>query len=559
MPLDKLNDLAKLGEQRTKLNTAIDEINSITDGTISSDIPVTATGTTTPRSLAEWTSKETLTYNNIAEAKADTKLNIGQSVKTLGYYSVGDGGGAEYIVVANGTGVDDGGSYHDMVNGNQLRLIHEETLIDPRKFGAVIGVDSSVQVQAAAAYGALTRTGLIFAAHENTKTWLFSNIDINGPMELRGLGTNSTVITPTSSGYVFRLRGRQVTATGLGFLHDRSFECDVFRIDHALNDTNPPQAISKWFNFDTLFAQGFKGSALKAINCVWESQIRHFHTRACGSVTSDSAVWDFTNPSSSDQTNNVGFFNCYTIFPNYYGYRFVAETTKSFRKIKIFEGMMHGGTSDLDVGTVQPYPMISMTRVDDLDIYNNNITYATADPSINIIESTGEFANLSLRTRIEGNQIECAGNTGNLINIDHTRDIHIAPNSMGVVNLGKNIIITANCLESFIEEQLILGEGDIVVDNLAIGKVGLTSTLNEYKQPYFLSGELNGAGEQVVTGTTSVNIVFPTEEPNVTYIPMVLPNFNAGNVWVTAKTTTGFTINCTTAGTGVFFWHLKRP
>jgi hypothetical protein len=53
MPLDKLNDLATLGEQRTKINSTIDEINSITDGTSSGGIPVTATGTTTPRDLAD--------------------------------------------------------------------------------------------------------------------------------------------------------------------------------------------------------------------------------------------------------------------------------------------------------------------------------------------------------------------------------------------------------------------------------------------------------------------------------------------------------------------------
>ncbi len=98
---------------------------------------VTATGTTTPRSLAEWTSKETLTYNSIAEAKADNKLDIGQSVKTLGYYSAGDGGGADYTVISNGTGSDDGGSYHDMDNGNQLKLIAGTNNLNPKVWGAL--------------------------------------------------------------------------------------------------------------------------------------------------------------------------------------------------------------------------------------------------------------------------------------------------------------------------------------------------------------------------------------------------------------------------------------
>lgn len=106
---------------------------------------VIATGTTTPRTLADWTSKETLTYNTATEAKADVKLDIGQSVKTNGYSSIGDGGGGVYIVVAGGTGVDDGGSYHDIDNGNQLELI----INGPIEF-AKFGTSSSAKANAIA-------------------------------------------------------------------------------------------------------------------------------------------------------------------------------------------------------------------------------------------------------------------------------------------------------------------------------------------------------------------------------------------------------------------------
>ena len=42
-----------------------------------------------------------LIYNSVSEMKADTNLNTGDVVKTLGYYSVNDGGGAEYVIVAS--------------------------------------------------------------------------------------------------------------------------------------------------------------------------------------------------------------------------------------------------------------------------------------------------------------------------------------------------------------------------------------------------------------------------------------------------------------------------
>ena len=67
-------------------------------------------------------SENVKSFENIADAKANTFLRIGDTVITTGYTTPSDGGGASYIVVAGGTGVDDGGSYHDMANGLQLEL-----------------------------------------------------------------------------------------------------------------------------------------------------------------------------------------------------------------------------------------------------------------------------------------------------------------------------------------------------------------------------------------------------------------------------------------------------
>ena len=64
-----------------------------------------------------------LSRRTVAIAVADTDLVIGQYITTEGYHSANDDGGASYVVVAGGTGTDDGGSYHDMDNGSQLELI----------------------------------------------------------------------------------------------------------------------------------------------------------------------------------------------------------------------------------------------------------------------------------------------------------------------------------------------------------------------------------------------------------------------------------------------------
>lgn len=73
-------------------------------------------------------------FESIANAKADATLAIGDTVRTLGYYIPNDGGGAEYVVVAGATGINDVGSYHDCTNGLQLELIHRDS-INIKQFG----------------------------------------------------------------------------------------------------------------------------------------------------------------------------------------------------------------------------------------------------------------------------------------------------------------------------------------------------------------------------------------------------------------------------------------
>lgn len=79
--------------------------------------------------------KPVLYRDTVAEAKADVDLTVGMYVTTKGYHSPNDGGGANYIVVAGGTRTDDGGSYHDMANGNQLEYLGET--ISLYQFGAI--------------------------------------------------------------------------------------------------------------------------------------------------------------------------------------------------------------------------------------------------------------------------------------------------------------------------------------------------------------------------------------------------------------------------------------
>lgn len=87
-------------------------------------------------------------FSTIAEAKVAAWLGIGDTVKSEGYTT--SRGTGRYRVVAGGTGIDDGGSYHDMTNGNQLELIVEDDF-SLAVFGAIgDGVTNNpTQIQAA--------------------------------------------------------------------------------------------------------------------------------------------------------------------------------------------------------------------------------------------------------------------------------------------------------------------------------------------------------------------------------------------------------------------------
>lgn len=102
--------------------------------------------------LADYTN---IDFKTVADAKAGLlpdgstiNLAIGYKVTTRGYHTENDGGGGEYIVVAGGTGTDDGGAYHNMTNGNQLQLIVDKT-INAKVFGCKgVNTDDTSQIDA---------------------------------------------------------------------------------------------------------------------------------------------------------------------------------------------------------------------------------------------------------------------------------------------------------------------------------------------------------------------------------------------------------------------------
>lgn len=151
-----------------------------------------------------------------------TDFSIGDYVVTEGYYSVGDKGNAEYVIVAGATGAADGGSFHNLSNGNQAKLILSGTP-NVKQFGGV--GDGTTNITSVVNKAALfLGSGQLDFPYEadgyviNTPVTI-SNLTcvFNGENQLVGTATlqdvnGISVLNGAYQGYIFspEVRGKQI-------------------------------------------------------------------------------------------------------------------------------------------------------------------------------------------------------------------------------------------------------------------------------------------------------------------------------------------------------------
>ena len=150
------------------------------------------------------------TFDTVSDMKLESRLVVGDRVRTLGYTSSGDGGGASYVIVAAATGTDDGGSYLDLSGSGLQAELQHNGIIHGEQFGAVDGVEASSQLQAA--WNALSVWQNAQPAY--TQTWFFhkSNVTIANQVLFKEVGGGQ------SSYMNMDLRGSAWTATTGGDL-----------------------------------------------------------------------------------------------------------------------------------------------------------------------------------------------------------------------------------------------------------------------------------------------------------------------------------------------------
>lgn len=126
----------------------VDDISKVDpDNITASNVKDTANGGSVQDFIDNIDQVHTRTFANVDAMLAFNGLIEGQSVKTLGYYAAGDGGGAEYILT--NMGVADGNIDH-LVGGLIAKLVPDFGVVTAKQVGAVpdnvFAVDNQVKI-----------------------------------------------------------------------------------------------------------------------------------------------------------------------------------------------------------------------------------------------------------------------------------------------------------------------------------------------------------------------------------------------------------------------------
>ena len=200
----------------------------------------------------------TQTFANVAAMVASTSLNVGETVRTLGYFSPGGGGANYYSIVAAGTGTEDFGKYIDLNTHQALGFFIDGLSI--KMFGAKgDGVtDDSAAIKAAiqasiniasVTLGTDVRGGAAVDCPEGT--YLIGDNTFGAYTEtnvktlhFKGAGVNNTTFVLTEDGAM----GHYTANSKILFpvFRDIGFYGDIY-LDTAPADVTHPVSVNRKF------------------------------------------------------------------------------------------------------------------------------------------------------------------------------------------------------------------------------------------------------------------------------------------------------------------------
>ena len=157
-------------------------------------------------------SNSIILFETVAAMVASTGLSVGDHVKTLGYLSLGDGGGNEYDVVASGTGTADGGEYIDLAT-HQAKGLFVDSNNSVKQWGANddgTTTDDTTAFQNAMNKSSTSGMPLIIPKTVNG-FYLESQLALPSNLSVFGYGYNSLVLCKTNVAetYFFRADSKE--------------------------------------------------------------------------------------------------------------------------------------------------------------------------------------------------------------------------------------------------------------------------------------------------------------------------------------------------------------
>ena len=129
------------------------------------------------------------TFDTVADMVAANYLNVGDKVRTLGYYAAGDGGGNDYEIVAAATGTDDGGSYIDLAV-HQAKGLFVGGVYSPKQFGAKFD-NSTDDTSALNSFFSFVPSGALVNTGDAGDVAKFTSISLSSNLQFVGYGVFS--------------------------------------------------------------------------------------------------------------------------------------------------------------------------------------------------------------------------------------------------------------------------------------------------------------------------------------------------------------------------------
>lgn len=269
----------------------------------------------------------TKVFDNIDKMKADSSLKVGDKCKTLGYYSVNDGGGALYKI----TDVEPNGFY-ELFGDKFAELIIENNTVNIRQIGAIaksdnFSIDYDIRNIVLSYISKLDSIGKMIKLYIPSGIWETSPLCINrkngfyifGDISFShgGVASSGTIITPITNKqeYVVKIGGdlayeqTQTTYTedftfkNIGICGSKYTNKTTHKTLKIINSALIIDSASLG-NFGRLFVFGVYGTAIK-VRQSWELSFPYLEVRNCGDFTKSKLIFDKTSGTPASVTPNI--------------------------------------------------------------------------------------------------------------------------------------------------------------------------------------------------------------------------------------------------------------